>query len=65
MLYTSAAVADGGISARQAAGMKFPLETLQSLKQFAIEKDHEAVNAVLDKKTGRLLEYKQLISHPK
>ena len=45
--------------------MKLPPKTLQSLKQFAIEKDNETVNAVLDKRTGRLLEYKQLISHPK
>ena len=38
MLCTSAAVADGGISARKTAGMKFPLETLSSLKNFAIER---------------------------
>ena len=65
MLCTSAAMADGGITARQAAGMKFPFETLNSLKQFAMEKDCEEVNAVLDKQTGKLLEYKQLITHPK
>ena len=55
------------ISARQTASRKYPLEALQALNKPADEEatiQQAMANAVLDKETGQLLEYRQLIKHP-
>ena len=67
----SAAMAEAGIAARQTVGRKFPFEALKALNHSAIDKEtgelamfEQVANAVMDRKTGQLLEYRQLLKHP-
>ena len=56
------------VSARRTASRKYPLEALQALNKPADEEaaiQQAMANAVLDKETGQLLEYRQLIKHPR
>ena len=52
-------------------GRKFPFEALKALNHSAIDKEtgelemfEQVANAVMDRKTGQLLEYRQLLKHP-
>ena len=63
---------DTDITTRQIVGRNFPFEALEAFNHSALDKEtrelamfNELTNTVLNKETGQLLEYRQLLKNPK